>query len=111
MKKLAIPVENGALSHHFGHSREFLFYEISETGMIKKESKIPPPHAEGTIPKWLIEEKATHLLVGGIGPKAVNMLKASGIDVIIGVEVDSPDNIVVDFINDELKYGQNHCHH
>lgn len=111
MKKIALPVENGKLSHHFGHTREFIFFEIEDNKIIKKSSNEPPPHAEGTIPRWLVAEKVTDLLVGGIGPKAIEILYAAGINVYVGVEVDSPDNIALDFINGDLKSGQNYCHH
>lgn len=111
MKKLAFPTENGALSHHFGHSREFYFFEIEGNNIIKKYTLEPPPHAEGTIPKWLAANKVTDILVGGIGPKAVEILYANGINVFVGVEVDKPDNLALDFINGDLKFGQNYCHH
>lgn len=111
MKKLALPVENENLSHHFGHSREFYFFEIENNKIIKKYTKEPPPHAEGTIPRWLTAENTTDLLVGGIGPKAVDILYAAGINVYVGVEVDSPDNLALDFISGDLKFGQNYCHH
>ncbi|NQU33955.1 MAG: ATPase [Bacteroidetes bacterium] len=111
MKKLAMPVENGKLSHHFGHSREFMFFEIENNKVISRVSKEPPPHAEGTIPRWLIAEKVTDLLVGGIGPKAIDILNSAAIDVCIGVEVDTPENIANSYIVGSLKYGQNYCHH
>ncbi len=111
MKKIALPTENGKLSHHFGHSREFHFFEIENNVITKSYSKEPPPHAEGTIPKWLIQEKVNELLVGGIGPKAIDILYASGINVCIGVEVGTPEDIAMDFISGNLKFGKNYCHH
>ncbi len=111
MKKLAFPTDNGNLSHHFGHSREFYFFEIEANSITRKYTQEPPPHAEGTIPKWLAAEKVTDILVGGIGPKAVEILFANGINVYVGVEVNSPDNLALDFINGDLKFGQNYCHH
>ncbi len=110
-KKLAIPVENGLLSEHFGHSREFAFYEIEGNKITKSYSKEPPPHQEGVIPRWLAAENATDILVGGIGPKAVEILYRHGINVYVGVAVDEPVNLALDFINGDLKFGENFCHH
>ncbi len=110
-KKLAIPVENGMLSQHFGHSREFAFYEIEDNKIVKTYTKEPPPHQEGVIPRWLAAEKATDILVGGIGPKAVEILYNHGINVYVGVAIDEPVNLALDFINGDLKFGQNYCHH
>lgn len=111
MKKLALPTEGGKLSHHFGHSREFYFFEIEGNSIINKYIGEPPPHAEGTIPRWLASENVSDLLVGGIGPKAIDILYASGINVFVSVEVNTADNLALDFINGDLKFGQNYCHH
>jgi len=111
MKRLAIPLINGQLSEHFGHADEFAFYEIEENKVIKAYRKTPPPHAEGTIPTFLGEEKATDILVGGIGPKAIQILNRYDINVFVAVEKDTAENLVLDFVNDDLKYGQNYCTH
>ena len=110
-KRLAIPTDNGQLSQHFGHSPLFVFYDIEDGKIINKEEKTPPPHAEGTIPMFLVKEGATDLLTGGIGPKAVQILYNKGINVYVGVELNTPDNLALDFINGDLKFGQNYCHH
>lgn len=111
MKKLAIPVENGSLSHHFGHSREFCFFEVDNDKVLKTYTKTPPPHQEGVIPRWLVDEQVTDLLVGGIGPKAIEILYAQGMNVYIGVEVDTPEALANDFIAGTLRSGKNFCHH
>jgi len=110
-KKLVIPADRGYLSQHFGHSPLFVFFDIENDKIIKKEEKTPPPHAEGTIPRWLAAEEVTDILTGGIGPKAVEILYANGINVYVGVELDTPDNLALDFTNGNLKFGQNYCHH
>ncbi len=110
-KKLSIPLENGNLAQHFGHSREFAFYEIEGNKIVKEYRREPPPHAEGTIPRWLIENQATDILVGGVGPKAIEILYNQGINVYVGVAVDEAMNLALDFINGDLKFGQNYCHH
>ena len=111
MKKLAIPIENGKLLEHFGHAREFAFYEIEDDKIVNSYSKEPPPHEEGVIPRWLASEQATDILVGGIGPKAIQILYNYGINVYVAVAIDEVNNLVSDFINGNLKFGQNYCHH
>ena len=111
MKKLAMPLEGNKLAHHFGHSRLFHFFEIENNKIINSYTKEPPPHQEGVIPRWLADEKATDLLVGGVGPKAVEILSAHGISVFVGVDSDEANNLALDFINGDLKFGQNSCEH
>ncbi len=106
-----MPIESGSLSHHFGHAPEFVFVSIENNKVISKESKSPPPHAEGTIPRWLVEEQVTDLLVGGIGPKAIQILNSADINVFVGVEPADADSLAQDFISGDLKFGQNYCHH
>jgi len=111
MKKLAMPLEGGKLAHHFGHSQLFHFFEIEDNKILNSYTREPPPHQEGVIPRWLASEKATDLLVGGVGPKAVEILYAHGINVLVGVDSDEPNNLALDFINGDLKFGNNSCNH
>jgi hypothetical protein len=41
----------------------------------------------------------------------VEILYAHGINVYVGVGVDEANNLALDFINGDLKFGQNYCHH
>lgn len=111
MKKLAIPLDNGSLSHHFGHAPEFRFYQIEDNKIVATDVKNPPAHAEGTIPRWLMAEGVTDLLVGGIGPKAIQILNDANINVYVGVEAGDGDTLANKFVSDDLKFGQNYCHH
>lgn len=111
MKKLAMPIEGDVLAHHFGHSKVFYFFEIEDNKVTKSYTKVPPPHEEGVIPRWLASEKVSDLLVGGIGPKAVEILYAHGITVFVGVEPADAESLALDFINGNLNLGQNSCNH
>lgn len=110
-KKLAIPLGGKTLSEHFGHSTEFAFYEIADDKIESSSKHIPPPHAEGTIPNWLVENQVTDVLAGGIGPRAIDILNSHDINVYIGVEIENADNLASDFIRGDLKYGNNYCTH
>lgn len=111
MKKLAIPVSEGQLAEHFGHTRLFQFYEIEKDTILTSYTKEPPPHKEGALPRWLAEEKVTDLLVGGIGPKAIKILDQHEICVFKNTEVAAVECLANDFISGDLKTGQHHCHH
>jgi predicted Fe-Mo cluster-binding NifX family protein len=110
-KKLAIPLEGEVLSGHFGHSSQFAFYEIEDDKIVSSSRQIPPPHEHGSIPKWLVENQVTDVLAGGIGPKAVDILNGHQINVFAGVETDSSENLALNFLKGNLKYGSNSCHH
>ncbi len=101
--KIAVPVENGVVSGHFGHAPQFAFMEVSDRQITKTEIMTPPPHEPGVLPKWLGDSGATHVLCGGIGKRAVELLQASGIEVIAGIPSIDASKAVSDFLAGELK--------
>lgn len=78
--KVAMPLDQGTLSQHFGRAEKFAFYAI-DTGSKKTLSsmeKAPPPHDQGSIPHWLLQEGVTHLVAQHIGSGAQAILQAGG---------------------------------
>ena len=109
--RIAIPVVNQKLSAHFGHSEKFYFFDIEDNKIIKIDILNPPPHAIGTIPRWVAEQKATDLIAGGIGQKAINIFNQNGINVHIGAQIQNPEQLVTDFINGNIQLNANLCDH
>ena len=82
--KVAIPIVNGKLSDHFGHSEKFKFYYI-EDGKVDKTEEVPsPPHQPGFLPEWLHEQGANIIITGGMGQKAKLLFDENGIEVFTG---------------------------
>ena len=42
--KIAMPVQGGKLSQHFGHSEQFSLFEIEDQSIRGREDVTPPPH-------------------------------------------------------------------
>lgn len=107
----AIPLENGFLSQHFGHCRQFAIVEV-ENGSITKQTFItPPPHEPGLLPAWLAEKGVTDIIASGIGQKAINLFQQQHIRVYMGVQQKSPAELVSDWIEKSLTTGVNACDH
>ena len=111
MKKIAIPVANGKLSAHFGHAPSFYVYQTEGTEIIKEEMATPPPHEFGVIPNWLAEINVTDLITGGIGAKAVDILKSKNINVHTGAPIETAQKIINDFLQGTLTTTANMCNH
>ncbi len=111
MKKAAIPVADGKLSAHFGHALYFYFYYIEDDKVVKEQMEMPPPHEFGAIPNWLAENKVTDLITGGIGPKAIEILKQNNINVYTGAPTEKPAKIIEDFLSGTLRTVANMCSH
>ncbi|MEA3316448.1 MAG: NifB/NifX family molybdenum-iron cluster-binding protein [Bacteroidota bacterium] len=111
MKKIAIPVLDGKLGVHFGHVTEFHFFEAEGTEIKEKTVVTPPQHSPGIIPKWVSEQGATEIIAGGMGQMAIDVFNKNGVNVYIGAPIDTPENLVKDFVNGSLKTNENLCDH
>jgi len=108
---IAIPVEGGKLSSHFGHSEEFAFL-YTENGKVKGvEFKTAPPHEPGLIPQWIIQQGTNVVIAGGIGAKAMELLEQNGVKVISGAPQEDPKLLAEQYLSDTLVTGANVCDH
>ncbi|MFP4213585.1 MAG: iron-sulfur cluster carrier protein MrpORP [Desulfohalobiaceae bacterium] len=111
--KIAIPVAQGRLCQHFGHCEQFALVSVdTEAKKIQAiEHLNPPPHEPGVLPRWLAEQKADLVIVGGMGSRAQGIFQEHGVQVLAGAQGGSPEEIVVDYLNSNLVTGANACDH
>lgn len=111
--KIAIPIANGQLCMHFGHCEQFALVEVDETTktISATEFLTPPAHEPGVLPKWLHEQGANVIIAGGMGQRAQGLFTQNDIKVVVGASVGSPEEIVTEFLNNDLQVGQNICDH
>ena len=103
MVRVALPIENGMLCGHFGHASKFAIVEAEDNKILSSRLDNPPPHEPGSLPAWLREQKVSHVICGGIGARAVDLLRQAGIEVIAGVPVGDPARIIEDFLSGNLR--------
>ncbi len=108
--KIAIPTVNGIMSGHFGHCDKFYIAEIRNNEKVDGYFLSPPPHEFGVFPKWLASEKVDILLCGGIGFKAIQIFNEFGVKVISGIMKTDINEIIEDFLNDNLVANGGTCH-
>ena len=111
--RIAIPVAEGKLAMHFGHSEQFAIIDAdTETKTIlKTKLETPPPHEPGVLPKWLSEKGANVIIAGGMGSRAQNLFAEQNITVVVGASADTPESIVIAYLNGSLQTGANVCDH
>ncbi len=111
--RYAIPTSNGKLTAHFGHCEQFAFIDIDETTKTIAASKmlVPPAHQPGVLPAWLAQEGANIVIAGGMGPRAVDLLRQNQIEVILGAMEDEPEQLVLAHMQGALDIGNNVCDH
>ena len=112
MEKLfAVPTENGILCSHFGHCEKFAVIK-TENGKIIDETFVNPPvHQPGVYPKFLADLGVEVIIAGGIGVKAQDLFAQNNIEVFIGIGAELPAKLVENYLNNQLKSGDNPCDH
>ncbi len=101
--KIALPIDNNMIAGHFGHASKFALVSVDGGKIGGSELLTPPPHEPGVLPRWLKDIGATHLICGGIGARAVELLQESGVQVIAGVPVMDPSEAVEAFLAGRIR--------
>ena len=108
--KIALPVENGLVNEHFGHSENFTIYTISPE---KKIESSTPVKSEGCgchsgIAEILAAQGVSVMLTGNIGAGAINHLNEFGIDIIRGCSGEA-DQVVTEFLRGTIIDSEKIC--
>ncbi len=109
MRKIALPVNGEMLHGHFGGAGQFKFYHVEDGNVVGSELQVPPPHSPGAIPRWIIEQGVTDLIVCGIGQKAVAILEQHNVKVAKGAPVKNADEIVEEYLKGTLDASGEEC--
>jgi predicted Fe-Mo cluster-binding NifX family protein len=111
--KIAIPLAEGKLCLHFGHCDNFALVDVDENNktITKTEIVDSPPHQPGLLPVWLADKGANMVIAGGMGARAQGLFADKNIQVVVGASVDTPENIVKQYMDGTLSVGQNICDH
>jgi ATP-binding protein involved in chromosome partitioning len=108
---IAVPVNGGRLSLHFGHCEHFALFTIADKGVSERRNLIPPAHEPGVLPAWLKDNGANLVITGGMGQRARMLFERSGIEVVCGAEPLDPEEVVRLYLEGDLTVGDNACDH
>ncbi len=108
---IAIPYENGQVFGHFGHTKQFRLYTVTD-GVVTAISLAPTNGSgHGALSAFLAEHGVDTLICGGIGGGARDALGEVGIRIYAGVTGDA-DRAVAMFLAGKLDYDPNaRCDH
>jgi predicted Fe-Mo cluster-binding NifX family protein len=111
--KIAIPLADGRLAMHFGHSEAFALVEVDtiEKKILGRRDLEAPPHVPGLLPAWLAERGANMIIAGGMGQRALGLFAEQDIRVVIGAPADTPERLAEAFLAGTLQSGANVCDH
>jgi len=110
--RIAIPLSNDNLSQHFGHCEQFAIIDVDDNKNISETELVTPPaHEPGVLPKWLTGMHVNLIIAGGMGRRAQQLFAQNNINVIIGAPANEPQQLVRQYLDDQLQCGQNICEH
>lgn len=98
------------IEEHFGGCTKFVIYSIEDGKILKKDILEAPEHVSGAYPNFIIGENAKTIITGGMGPKAMNILVANGVEVILGASGNIEEVLKI-YLNGELKSNGEACSH
>jgi len=111
--KIAIPLATGRLCMHFGHSEEFAIADVDEQTkeIITINNLQPPVHEPGVLPAWLHEQGVNIIIAGGMGQRAQQLFAQNDIKVVVGAPAQTPDELIMAYLDGALQTGDNICDH
>ncbi|KJS84391.1 MAG: dinitrogenase iron-molybdenum cofactor biosynthesis protein [Peptococcaceae bacterium BICA1-8] len=111
--KIAVPSRDNQVDSHFGHCEYFTVFTADEKKQIIAEEKVASPVGCGcksNIATILADQGVQFMLAGNMGDGAVNVLKASGINVIRGCSGDIK-KVAEDFLRGIVSDSGTSCEH
>jgi predicted Fe-Mo cluster-binding NifX family protein len=108
-KIIGIPLEGGILCPHFGHCEMFAIVKTENGKITEIKTETPPEHVPGLYPKWISQFCVTDVIAGGMGQKAIDLFNEQNINVYLGAPLQSPQILVTEFLNNNLKLNANYC--
>jgi len=108
--KVAIAKEGDFVSEHFGHCTEYAVFVVENKKIKSQEILESPGHEPGKLPPFLASHKVTHVLAGGMGPRAVDLFCENNIEVFLGVR-GKIEAVIRDFMAGKIAQGESSCTH
>ena len=112
-RRIAIPLEDGRLTLHFGHCERFALVDVDldEKRVLKREDMAAPPHRPGSLPSWLAGHGVDTVIAGDMGQRALGLFADKGILAVVGVDPDTPERLAEAYLARTLRTGGNTCDH
>lgn len=108
--KVAISCDGTVVSEHFGRCEKYIVFEEEKSELKSRTELKNPGHAPFFLPKFLAKKGVRKIICKGIGPKAMDLFKDLGIEVVAGVE-GSIEEVIEKYLNNDLEAKDSTCNH
>jgi len=107
--KIAVASENGIVSQHFGHCKEFIIFTVENNQIVKTETIANPGHKPGFLPNYLNNMGINVIVSGGMGNGAIKIFNEKNIEVIVGANGNAKFAVEA-YLEGSLKSSGSVCH-
>ena len=107
---LAVATDHNSVAPHFGRCEEYTIAVIKNGAVISRRAIANPGHQPDFLPRFLAEQGVTSVIAGGMGPRAMELFRSRGIEVIVGVTGSVSDAINA-YRDGALQAGDSTCNH
>ncbi len=87
--KIAVAANDSQVSGHFGHSEQFIVYEVENGAIAGEQCVANPGHRPGLLPNMLADMGAQAIIAGGMGAHAASIFAERSMEVITGAQGDA----------------------
>lgn len=109
--KIGFPTNDEVtIEEHFGHCEKFAVYSIKNGEIVQRDVLVAPEHAPGVFPKFVDENNIDVVITGGMGQRAIGMMRSTGTEVILGASGNIKDVLDV-YLSGNLQSKGAACRH
>ncbi len=108
--KIAVATDGTQVSAHAGRCEQYLVALVEGKRLVSRSTVPNPGHEPGRFPRLMRDLGVERLLVGGIGPRAAELLAGLGIDVVL-VGTGDAEYTLRRYVAGELEGARNLCEH
>jgi predicted Fe-Mo cluster-binding NifX family protein len=108
--RIAVSTDGSQVSAHFGRCAHYTIFDVEDGTITQKKVVENPGHQPGYLPKYLSEMGVTHIIAGGMGPRAQGFFSQYQIATVVGAS-GAVEQVVQDFLADNLAVGEDQCDH
>ena len=102
MKRVAIPVNDGKLSEHFGRCSHYKIFEIDGASVGEQEYSLPEVDSIGELPAWASGKGITDIITHRIDRQIIMLFGKFKINLFVGVPIDTPENLINEYLNERI---------
>ncbi len=103
MRRVAIPITEGKLSEMFGSCSHYEIYELGSADAVVKRLGLPDVESVKQLPQWVKEQGVTDIIAYKMDKDIIALFTENKINVFLGAPVESPDLLIEEFINGNLR--------